>query len=150
MERSGDTVYPSLHTERVPLGYADHWVSFVQDVMAIFHSTPITHEVPIHKESEDRGTLSDLADGPHYRVKESFTTVISIPPSSWDPISAFKPELTAKSMAREDQQIQNFLVSDQNRFELLALADWAAGFWLTARGVLGQYSYTLVLSLMHN
>ncbi|KAJ9483097.1 hypothetical protein VN97_g10317 [Penicillium thymicola] len=37
-----------------------HWVSFVQDVMTIFHSTPITHEVPINNESESYVVGSEL------------------------------------------------------------------------------------------
>lgn len=58
--RNGGTAHPSVHNDRVALGYMGRWVSFAQDVMTMFHSTPITHQVPINKESENYVVGSEL------------------------------------------------------------------------------------------
>ncbi|KAJ5779246.1 hypothetical protein N7457_006966 [Penicillium paradoxum] len=60
LERNGGTLHPSVHTDRVALGYMGHWVSFVQDVMAMFHAAAITHQVPVHNESENYVVGSEL------------------------------------------------------------------------------------------
>lgn len=48
----GGTIHPSVHADRVALGYMHHWSSFEDDVMHMFRSVSVTHEVPIHDESE--------------------------------------------------------------------------------------------------
>lgn len=53
-------VHPSVHNDRVALGYMGHWAWFVQEVMTMFHSTQITHQVPINNESEKYAVGSEL------------------------------------------------------------------------------------------
>lgn len=58
--RNGGTTHPSVHNDRVALGYMGHWVSFVQDVMTLFQSTPMNHQVPINNEFENYVVGSEL------------------------------------------------------------------------------------------
>lgn len=60
LERNGGIWRPSVHTDRMALGYMGHWSSFIQDVMNIFHSASITHQVPVHNESENYVVGSEL------------------------------------------------------------------------------------------
>lgn len=46
------TLPPSIHDDRVSLAYLGYWDSFMEEIMTLFRSTPLDHDVPIHNESE--------------------------------------------------------------------------------------------------
>lgn len=50
--RNSGTLHPSVHADRLSLVYMSEWDSFSADAFLLFQQAGITHEVPVHDETE--------------------------------------------------------------------------------------------------
>lgn len=52
LRRNAGTSNPSIHSDRLALAFMSEWSSFTRDALEVFQDAGITHEVPIHDETE--------------------------------------------------------------------------------------------------